>query len=46
MYMYQCSKQIKKIQPPPEPTPGMLKKRPPKVKDSQIFDMKREIKKK
>jgi len=44
--MFQSSKQIQKNQPPPEPTPGMLKKRPPKVKDSQIFEMKREIKKK
>lgn len=44
--MYQCQKQLKKIQPEPVATPGLLAKRPPKVKDSQIFDMKREIKKK
>lgn len=46
IYMYQSSKQLKKIQPAPIATPGLLAKRPPKVKDSQIFDVKREIKKK
>jgi hypothetical protein len=44
--MYQCQKQLKKIQPEPVATPGMLAKRKPKVKDSAIFEMKRESKKK
>jgi hypothetical protein len=44
--MYQSSKQLKKIQPDPVATPGLLAKRKPKVKDNQIFEMKREIKKK
>ena len=46
IYMYQSSKQLKKIQPDPVATPGLLAKRKPKVKDNQIFEMKREIKKK
>jgi len=44
--MFQSSKQIQKIQPEPVATPGMLAKKKPKVKDSAIFEMKRESKKK
>ena len=39
-------KQIKKIKPEPVATPGLLAKRKPKIQDDQIFEMKREIKKK
>ena len=44
--MFQSSKMIQKIKPEPVATPGLLAKRKPKVKDNQIFEMKREIKKK